>query len=83
MRSLSQIAGELEAKRNRVQRELTQLTAAISALRGANAEDGSKSVGSKATKPRRTMSASARKKIAAAQRVRWAAWKAKRKKTAA
>ena len=82
MRSLSQIADELEEQRGKVQRELDRLNTAIGALRGANTLNGSKPLGAASPKPRRTMSAAARKKIAAAQRARWAAWKAKQKKAA-
>jgi len=82
MRSLSQIVIELEGQRDRAQRELNRLNTAIGALRGANTIDKSKTIRSGPSKARRTMSASARKKIAAAQRARWAAWKAKQKKAA-
>jgi hypothetical protein len=82
MRSLSQIVIELEGQRDRAQRELNRLNAAIGALRGANTVDKSKTIRNGPSKARRTMSASARKKIAAAQRARWAAWKAKQKKAA-
>jgi hypothetical protein len=82
MRSLSQIVSELEAKRDSVQRELTRLNTAISALRGASTLGGSRTTGTASPRPRRTMSASARKRIADAQRARWAAWKAKQKKAA-
>ena len=81
MRSLSQIVSELEAQRAAVQRELDRLTRAINALRGANS---SKSAGTITASGalRRPLSAAARKKIADAQRARWAAWKAKQKKVA-
>ncbi len=82
MRSLSQIVSELEAKRSAVQRELTRLNAAISALRGARVLTRHQPASINGSRPRRTMSAIARKRIAAAQRARWAAWKAKQKKTA-
>jgi hypothetical protein len=82
MRSLSEIVSELEAKRDAAERELSRLNTAISALRGASTVDGSKAVPAATAKPRRVMSAAARKKIAAAQKARWAAWKAKQKKAA-
>jgi hypothetical protein len=82
MRSLSQIVNELEEQRSKVQRELDRLNTAIGALRGANTRNGSKPIGAASPKPRRTMSAAARKKIAAAQKARWATWKAKQKKAA-
>jgi hypothetical protein len=82
MRSLSQIVTELEAKRSVVQREFNRLDAAISALRNVNGSSAFKASPGDSSKPRRTMSAAARKKIAAAQRARWAAFKAKQKKAA-
>jgi hypothetical protein len=82
MRSLSQIVSELEAQRDKVQRELNRLNTAIGALRGTKTMNGSRRILAGSPKPRRTMSASARKRIAAAQRARWAAWKAKQKKVA-
>jgi hypothetical protein len=82
MRSLSQIVGELEAKRDVVQRELNRLNTAIGALRGGNAMGGSTTTAGASPRLRRTLSAAARKRIAAAQRARWAAWKAKQKTAA-
>jgi hypothetical protein len=82
MRSLSQIVNELEEQRSRVERELDRLNTAIGALRGVNTLNGSKPIAAASPKPRRTMSPAARKKIAAAQRARWATWKAKQKKAA-
>jgi hypothetical protein len=82
MRRLSQIVSELEAQRDNVQRELNRLNSAIGALRGANTTERSGTIRSGSAKPRRAMSTSARKRIAAAQRARWAAWKAKQKKAA-
>jgi len=52
-----------------VARELERLDSALAALNG----------GSRKT-VKRVLSASARKRIAAAQKKRWAAWKAKQKK---
>lgn len=82
MPNLSNIISQLEAQRNQTQRELARLEAAIAALRGLKASGGSGKTNSASTHPRRIMSVAARKKIAAAQRARWAAWKAKQKKAA-
>jgi hypothetical protein len=82
MRNLSEIVSELVAKRDSVQKELTRLNTAISALRGTNRVDEATTKQYTAPKPRRTMSASARRRIAAAQRARWAAFKAKQKRAA-
>ena len=63
---------QLKKERDRVAKQLAGIEAALSAFgkvyRGA--------------KTRRRLSAKARAKIAAAQRKRWAAWKAKQKRTA-
>jgi hypothetical protein len=83
MPNLSKIVNQLQAQRNDVQRELARLDAAINALRGFGTTNGAGKIRPVLAKPRRTMSASARKRIAAAQRARWAAWKAKQKKAAA
>lgn len=81
MRSLSAIVGELKQKRAGVQKELDRLSAAIHALGNANATGQSRrAVLSRV--PRRTLSAAARRKIATAQKARWAALKAKQKKAA-
>jgi hypothetical protein len=80
MRSLSAIVNELEAKRDLAQREVRRFNDAIAALRGATAEGGDKPTRGSTSKPRRTMSLAARKRIAAAQKARWAAWKARQKK---
>jgi hypothetical protein len=82
MRSLSQIVDELEEQRTKVQRDLDRLNTAIGALRGKDTINGAKPIAAASPKPRRTMSAASRKKIAAAQKARWATWKAKQKKAA-
>jgi len=71
------IVKQLKKERDKVERQLSGLNAALSAFIGAYA--------GKATKPtrkRRKMSAKARAKIAAAQKARWKVWKAKQKKAA-
>ena len=82
MIGISQILGELQTKRKQAENELGRIDAAISALQGLSGQSGS---GNRAGAPkrRRTMSLAARKRIADAQRARWAKWKAKQKKTAA
>ena len=71
MGSTSGIVKQLKRERDQVKKQLLGLNAAISAF--VSVYSGAK------PKRRRTMSAEARAKIAAAQRKRWAAWKAKRK----
>jgi hypothetical protein len=82
MSNLSQILNQLQTQRRQVQGELSRLDSAINALRGLNTSNGSGKSLNGAARPRRIMSAAARKKIASAQRARWAAWKAKQKKAA-
>jgi hypothetical protein len=74
MARVSGIVKQLKKERDRVERQLSGLNAALSAFVGAY----------KTAKPRkrRKMSAKARAKIAAAQKARWKAWKAKQKKAA-
>ena len=78
MANLTGILQELETARGRLQKELSSIDSAINALRGS----GSRGASGSATRPRRFMSVAARRRIAAAQRVRWAKWKAAKKKAA-
>jgi hypothetical protein len=82
MARLSQILNQLQTERRQVQGELSRLNSAINALRGLNTSNHTGKTGNGSTRPRRTLSVAARKKIASAQRARWAAWKAKQKKAA-
>jgi len=82
MTNLSHLVAQLQAQRNRVHSELGRLDAAINALRGSNTSNGSGRIRVVSAKPRRMMSVAARKKIAAAQKARWAAWRANQKKAA-
>ena len=63
---------DLDAVLVQLKEERAKLDRAIEALSGA----GSKS--SKANRGKRNLSVAARKRIAAAQRARWAKWKAKK-----
>ncbi len=80
MANLGQMLEELKAKRNSTKKQLDQLDEAIRALQKLGGSN-SKGSESKGVKPRRTMSAAARRKIAAAQRARWA--KVRKQKAAA
>jgi hypothetical protein len=73
MATMSGIVKQLRKERDRVEKQLSGLNAAISAF--VSVYSGGK------PKRRRKMSAKSRAKIAAAQRKRWAAWKAKRRKS--
>jgi len=79
MANLSNIVSQLRAQRKKAEGELSRLDAAISALKGLGT-NGLGKVQSASARPRRMMSVAARRKIAAAQKARWAAWKAKQKK---
>lgn len=68
MANLSAIMQQLKKERDRVERELSGLNAALAAFVNVYAGKSKPTTGRK----RRKMSVSARKKIAAAQRARWA-----------
>jgi hypothetical protein len=71
MLNLSGLVRQLTKQRDRARVEMKQLEAALKAL-GGWASSGKKSA--------RRMSAKARKRIAAAQRARWAKWRAAKKR---
>jgi hypothetical protein len=77
--NLTGILQELQSERGKLQQELKSIESAIAALQGSN---GGRSGGSSSDRPRRFMSVAARRRIAAAQRARWAKWKAAKKKAA-
>jgi hypothetical protein len=80
MSNLVKVVAQLRKQRDDAQKRVEQLDqalAALGSLDGLRARDRSpKRIGRK----RRTMSAVARRKIAAAQRARWAKWKAAQRK---
>ncbi len=76
MSNLLPILKELNSRRNQLQTELVRVTAAIEALSGLG---GKKMAVVSGGQPRRTLSVSARKRIAAAQRARWAKYRAQKK----
>ncbi len=73
MPNLSSLVKQLRKERDRVAKQLSGLNAALTAFAGVYG-------GAKPVLKRRKMSVAAKKKIAAAQRRRWATFKAKRKK---
>jgi hypothetical protein len=75
---IQNVVQQLERERIRLQNELHRVSAALTAF-GHAYMDGAKS--RRAPGKRRTLSAAGRKKIAAAQRARWAKFKAKQKKS--
>jgi len=82
MGNLSHVVSQLQAQRKQVHAELGRLDTAINALQGRNTRNGSGASPAAFARPSRTMSVAARRKIAAAQKKRWALWKAKQKKSA-
>lgn len=74
MTNLTGVIRQLRKEKQRVHGEMERLNAALAAL-GSLGGPGGKAKRSLAPKVRRPMSAAARKKIAAAQRARWAKWK--------
>jgi hypothetical protein len=80
MSNLVKVVAQLRKQRDEAQSQVEQLEQALAALGGI---DGLRSRGrnpQKVGRKGRTMSAAAKKRIAAAQRARWAKWKAAQKK---
>ncbi len=77
MANLADVLNELRKERSRMAGQVRKLDKAISVLRKLNGS--SPSGARKSVRKRRTMSAAARRKIAAAQKARWAKWKAAKK----
>ena len=71
MANMSGIVKQLKKERDRVERQLSGLNAALSAFVGAYGA-------AKPARKKRTISAAGRKRIAAAQRKRWAKIRAKK-----
>jgi len=72
MLNLSKVVSQLQAQRQQVQSELNRLDAAISALRGSDTSNGSRTIRVAPSRPRRTLSAAGRRAISLAQKARWA-----------
>ena len=72
MANVSSILKQLKKERDRVERQLSGLNAALTAFAGVYSRN-------KPSRKGRKMSVAARKKIAAAQRRRWAKFRAKKK----
>ena len=76
MLTLTTAVRQLKQERARTQKEVEKLDAAIRVLSGLTGTGRGLGHGRAGIGKRRTMSAAARKRIAAAQRARWAKWKA-------
>ncbi len=72
MGNVSNIVKQMKKEKDKVEKQLSALNLALSAFVGTY-------YGAKPTRKKRTMSAAGRKRIAAAQRARWAKVKAKKK----
>ena len=81
MANLSQLVDDLEAQRKQAKLDLDRLDAAITTLRKLNGSSNVTNIGT-ARRGRRRLSAAARKRIADAQRARWAKWKQQQKRAA-
>ena len=77
---IGNVVAQLRQERSRVQRDLSRLDEAISALQTLTADHSATAQASR-PRARRKLSAAARRKISLAQKARWA--KIKRRKTAA
>ena len=86
MATLGRAVKELQSERSRLEKELERVTAALSALSGVNSRGRGRgrrrATGRRAVRPQRQMSASARRRIAAAQKARWAKLRQERLKKA-
>ncbi len=78
---MQSLAGQLQKERTRLELELRRVTAALTAF-GNVYVHGNKPKAAGATGKTRTISAAGRKKIAAAQRARWAKVRAAKKSAA-
>jgi len=75
MAGLSKVVGQLRAERKLLANDLHKLDRAIGVLKTLDHTNRARPRGRSAGKVRRTMSAAARRRIAAAQRARWAKFK--------
>ena len=82
MANLTDIQNELQSKRRELQQELNRIEAAITALGGLSKNGAKPAPVAAGSGMRRVLSLGARRRIAAAQRARWAKLKAAKKKSA-
>lgn len=80
MSNLAHVVQQLRRERNQALRSIEQLDKALKALGGLGGVRGRVARAQMPGKKRRTMSTAARKRISAAQRARWAKWKAAQRK---
>jgi hypothetical protein len=72
MTDLVGVVKQLQVQRNAIEQQLSKVTAAVEALRGMSGKGTGTMASSRSP---RVMSASARRRIAAAQKARWAKWR--------
>lgn len=77
MPNIDKVVKSLVSEQRNLQSKLSQVEAAISALRGMS--QNGRSIG---IRPKRVLSVAARRRIAAAQRARWAKYKQQKKAAA-
>jgi len=87
MSTLDRAVKELHSERSRLERELERVNAALSALSSLNGAGRGRgrrrTTGKRTVRPRRHMSVAARRRLAAAQKARWAKVRQQRLKKAA
>ena len=76
MSDFSAVIRQLQNQKTAIESQLRKVNAAVAALRGM----GKNAIGRMSS--RRVMSASARRRIAAAQKQRWTRWRAMKKRAA-
>jgi hypothetical protein len=76
---MQSVVSQLQKERTRLEDELRRITAALVAF-GNVSMHGSRPKAAVATRKKRTNSAAGRKRIAAAQKARWAKWRKAQKK---
>ena len=82
MSNLANVVQQLRKEKDQAQRKIEQIEEALKALSGfgdIRGTPGGQARSQAARGKRRTMSPEARKRIAAAQRARWARWKSARR----
>jgi len=79
MMNLAKAVLQLKKEREQARRKVEQLDSALNALAGLGEYTGKVGRAQTLGRKPRVMSAAARKRIAAAQRARWAKWKAARR----
>lgn len=89
MATLDRAVKELQSERSRLEKELERVNAALSALSSLNSRGRGRgrgrrrAAGRRTVRPQRHMSVAARRRIAAAQKARWAKLRQERLKKAA